>query len=583
MVQWASRGKAATDESTPIMHPVRMELAPHVRLGRRVNASMAIFVLMIFHGSILAVGILNWESACEGRLALFLIIYGGIGLLFVYLLFREWLYYARLSSLPTMTNLVLLIVFYVCLCVAGGFLTWSTIALEDTCRNTAPLLYRWAYAAMLFFLIIFALALLVPSIRFTARCVLAPVALCMIGCVETVGVDVEVGQGSGRPSDEAGMFEGGGGGGGGGGGDGVGSASLEDPNPNAELYAAIGKAIALPFVLVFGAFTMACSPFKPVAMGCKGFMIQLGGAIGCISISEFGEITCNLFNVQKCGTCLCNPTLLTGVTQAMLAPGCVVPGRSLIALFVNTAALLWFFLYICIELFYHWEIVCPSRDPGAPFQTDPFGWLQAGAPSPIHWLLLLFAVAGVILVILNFLSELFSGPKPPPRSHYEATLWRGKRQLKVLFATLLAALVVGWAVTLAWFTITDEECSTSESSLYKIAMLLLLLMGALLALVAFLGCCVTLDCFLSGRAKLILQIKDKAPFARPSADMYDTPPEADATLQAGVPPREPTSYGSADDAYFVGAVDDGPSKLCYDDAPIGTKWTSPSTAPARRV
>lgn len=134
MVQWASRGKAATDESTPIMHPVRMELAPHVRLGRRVNASMAIFVLLIFHVSILAVGILNWESACEGRLALFLIIYGGIGLLFIYLLFREWLYYARLSSLPTMTNLVLLILFYVCLCVAGGFLTVRARSSERPAR-----------------------------------------------------------------------------------------------------------------------------------------------------------------------------------------------------------------------------------------------------------------------------------------------------------------------------------------------------------------------------------------------------------------------------------------------------------------
>ncbi len=121
MVQWNS--SSADDESTPIMHPVRMELAPHARLGRRMAASTAIFVLLVFHVSMVTIGALNWNAACDEQLWLFLVIYGGVGLLFVYLLFREWLYYARLSSLPTLANLILLIVFYALLSTAGGFLT----------------------------------------------------------------------------------------------------------------------------------------------------------------------------------------------------------------------------------------------------------------------------------------------------------------------------------------------------------------------------------------------------------------------------------------------------------------------------
>ena len=144
MVGWNS--SMPDDEATPIMHPVRMELAPHARLGRRMAASTAIFVLLVFHCSMIAVGVLNMNADCSENLWLFLVIYGGVGLLFVYLLFREWLYYARLSSLPSLFNLVLLIIFYACLSTAGGFLVVRTRttpryqprACTRTRRTTAP-------------------------------------------------------------------------------------------------------------------------------------------------------------------------------------------------------------------------------------------------------------------------------------------------------------------------------------------------------------------------------------------------------------------------------------------------------------
>ena len=142
------------DEATPIMHPVRMELAPHARLGRRMAASTAIFVLLVFHVSMVTIGVLNMNSNCAERLWLFLVIYGGVGLLFVYLLFREWLYYARLSSLPTLANLLLLIIFYALLSTAGGLLTYYTVMTRDSCSTTAPLLYRWCEAAVIFFAIL---------------------------------------------------------------------------------------------------------------------------------------------------------------------------------------------------------------------------------------------------------------------------------------------------------------------------------------------------------------------------------------------------------------------------------------------
>merc|ERR1719453_1494686 len=97
---------------------------------------------------------------------------------------------------------------------------------------------------------------------------------------------------------------------------------------------------------------------------------------------ELGMLTCK----NPFASCSC-PGFARDLAQIALAPGCVVPGRSLIALFVNTAALLWFFLYLGFILYDSWEITCPHYDPGTAFSEDPIGWLFAGTPTPIHWLL----------------------------------------------------------------------------------------------------------------------------------------------------------------------------------------------------
>ena len=178
MVQWTSSSKECAEPMT--MHPVRMELAPHLHLGRRLSALAATFVLLVFHSAMLVVGILNWNTPCDMKLGLLLVVYGGVGLLFVYMLFREWLYYARLTSLPTVFNLALLIVFSVVLCTAGAFLTYYTITLRASCQMSAPLLYRWAQAAVLYFVIVSLLFISVPVVRGLARVLLAPCALCII-------------------------------------------------------------------------------------------------------------------------------------------------------------------------------------------------------------------------------------------------------------------------------------------------------------------------------------------------------------------------------------------------------------------
>lgn len=175
-----------------VPHPTQLELSPHARLGRRMKLSCAIAVLLVFHTSMILIAILHWNKPaethpalehgpCDTRLGASLIAYGIVGLGFVYLLFREWLYFARLSALPILSNLVLLILLCTCHFVAGGFLLYYTVTLRYVCAAQSPLVYRWAMAASLFFALVAFLALAIPLVRGLARVLLAPFALCLIG------------------------------------------------------------------------------------------------------------------------------------------------------------------------------------------------------------------------------------------------------------------------------------------------------------------------------------------------------------------------------------------------------------------
>lgn len=604
MVGWNS--SMPDDEVTPIMHPVRMELAPHARLGRRMAASTAIFVLLTFHCSMIAVGVLNMNANCSEMLWMFLVIYGGVGLLFVYLLFREWLYYARLASLPSLFNLILLIIFYSCLTTAGGFLAYYTAITQDSCGTSAPLLYRWCQAAVLFFAILTILALIIPFVRGMARLLCAPCALCLISCVETVGVDIEMEAGAIAAAGDGFAGEGGGaggfaasgvGGGKGSGGKGAGAGkfgSTRDRNNAAAV--TISFALCSPCMcILMPIYYILIRPIGNLLWACCGpvgsVLMSLLQMCGLLSLD--GEAL-SLKNPCADGGPCCGPNspfslpgLSRACAQIALAPGCIVPGRSLIALFVNTAALLWFFVYLGWVLYDNWEIRCTvyAVDGNVPFASNPLTWLLNGAPSPIHWLLLTFAVAGTVIVLISFFGDMFSGPKPPPRSFYEATLWRGKRQVKVISYVLLLMIFIGWGISLTYYAFANDGCSTqgtdpSLTSLYNVAYLLVLLFVVIVGLIAVLGCCVILDCFISGRVRLVMLLGQPEPSLPPPPEQYANAHTGDERLVPGVPPRDMSQYGSggatAGSAFLIGASESPASRLCTaSDQQPGAVWASP--------
>jgi len=177
---------------------------------------------------------------------------------------------------------------------------------------------------------------------------------------------------------------------------------------------------------------------------------------------------------------------------------------------------------------------------------------------------------------------MFSGPKPPPRSFYEATLWRGRRQVKVVGYVLLLMIFLGWGIALTYYTFTDDGCAMDRDrplqSLYNVAYLLVLLLCVIFGLILLLGCCVLLDCFISGRVRLILLLANPEPPLPPPPEQYTSGGSGDERLIPGVPPRDGHGggqYGSAGGTFLIGAVEEPASRVCT-AGDVGTAaWASP--------
>ena len=101
----------------------------------------------------------------------------------------------------------------------------------------------------------------------------------------------------------------------------------------------------------------------------------------------------------------------------------------MLALFVNTAFLLWSFLCLLLEVHASWTLECDASSDFAVY------------PSPLHVLVVLFALVGFVTVLAVFIYDVVAPPSPPPRSEHEAAWWRGCRQTRVGAYGLLLVLL----------------------------------------------------------------------------------------------------------------------------------------------
>jgi len=366
---------------------------------------------------------------------------------------------------------------------------------QDTCRISAPLLYRWCFAAALFCCVLVGLCLIVPIVRCGARFFFAPAALCLIGCVETVGMDVEIGV-AGKVAQDGGLTSDDGGG--------FGSDHLSGSRNAAQR-----QFLPAALMICTGALCAPCYFAYAVLLGpvCHPFsvlMFKIFESFGCVRILPDGTLEFrNCVDEASCGW------FVRHATQYLMAPGMKAPGRSYIGSFVNTSALMWFWCYLLFELFWNWNLMCEAAGQGASSHPMTLEWLRSLAPSPVHWLILLFAVSGALWTIGCFISDLFTSPLAPPRSAHEAHKWKMRRQLRVCVHVVLCVLLCTWGGLLFYFTYTQQQCASSSPSIHRLGLLLLLILVVFLCLALLLFVCVCIDCCTTGRMRLVVLLSEE--------------------------------------------------------------------------
>ncbi len=160
---------------TPMMRsaqPPVLVLSPHARFGRRVSIAFALLFLFGFNVALVLIALTNWSAPCDAPLNAFLVAFGlvgvaGSGLYFILeVLTPDPLPPGLPSGPPPLArsrhakHAVLALLF-----LALGLGAWGTTSFAlapEECAASAPVLYKWAFAASLAFCIFVALVVLVP-------------------------------------------------------------------------------------------------------------------------------------------------------------------------------------------------------------------------------------------------------------------------------------------------------------------------------------------------------------------------------------------------------------------------------------
>ena len=180
--------KGEPSERTPMVRPSKLRMAPHAKAGYKFSFGLALFTLTLFNVMAIVVALMNWDTSCELPLAPMLFWYGVAGMLFVAVLSKHFCYFNELGSWPSKETATLCLLILIVIFSLGVGLIVLTVLTRETCRLTAPILWRWCFAIVLYFALIIVIALAVPFLRLFCGCVVAPIAYACVGCAEAVQV-----------------------------------------------------------------------------------------------------------------------------------------------------------------------------------------------------------------------------------------------------------------------------------------------------------------------------------------------------------------------------------------------------------
>jgi len=150
------------------------------------------------------------------------------------------------------------------------------------------------------------------------------------------------------------------------------------------------------------------------------------------------------------------------------------------ALYVNTTALCWFFVYLLIEVKRNWLLSCDA---------------------PLHSFVGAVAVLGLAISLVDFLHDVFKDPMPPLTKAEQSSAKGWRRSRLAALAWLLGGILLWGGLGLLWLQ-GSTTCAHTAPAIYRLALLLSVAFVVLVALLLVILLLLLVDFCCSGRLHL---------------------------------------------------------------------------------
>jgi len=150
------------------------------------------------------------------------------------------------------------------------------------------------------------------------------------------------------------------------------------------------------------------------------------------------------------------------------------------ALYVNTTALCWFFVYLLIEVKRNWLLSCDA---------------------PLHSFVGAVAMLGLAISLVDFLHDVFKDPMPPLTKAEQSSAKGWRRSRLAALAWLLGGILLWGGLGLLWLQ-GSTTCAHTAPAIYRLALLLSVAFVVLVALLLVILLLLLVDFCCSGRLHL---------------------------------------------------------------------------------
>jgi len=158
---------------------------------------------------------------------------------------------------------------------------------------------------------------------------------------------------------------------------------------------------------------------------------------------------------------------------------------STFALYVNTAALVWLFGFMIVEVCRSWGLPCDA---------------------PLAMYVLGVSAIGLLLSLVDFVLDIYRDPMPPITKLEHTRAMEDRRRRIVMYGWLLMAALLWGAIGCYWLG-GSSTCARTAPSIYRLALLINILYGAAVACLTLAVIGLGIDFCASGKLRMIVVLE----------------------------------------------------------------------------